>query len=67
MLFRSLNPGSIVAIDRGHIDYALFARWSMAGVFFGQAATVRTGDLQPNNPLESIQDAWFQQAALHVA
>ena len=29
-----LNPGSIVAIDRGYIDYALFARWSMSGVFF---------------------------------
>ncbi len=29
-----LNPGSIVAIDRGYIDYALFARWAMAGVFF---------------------------------
>ena len=29
-----LNPGSIVAVDRGYIDYALFCRWSMAGVFF---------------------------------
>ena len=29
-----LNPGSIVAIDRGYIDYAQFARWSMAGAFF---------------------------------
>jgi len=29
-----LNPGSIVAVDRGYIDYALFARWSMGGVFF---------------------------------
>jgi len=29
-----LNAGSIVAIDRGYIDYALFARWSMDGVFF---------------------------------
>jgi len=29
-----LNPGSIVAIDRGYIDYALFGRWSLAGVFF---------------------------------
>ena len=29
-----LNPGSIVAIDRGYIDYALFGRWSVAGVFF---------------------------------
>ena len=29
-----LNHGSIVAIDRGYIDYALFARWSMAEVFF---------------------------------
>jgi len=30
----ALNPGSIVAVDRGYTDYALFARWSMAGVFF---------------------------------
>ena len=30
----ALNPGSIVAIDRGYIDYALFGRWSLAGVFF---------------------------------
>jgi len=29
-----LNPGSIVAIDRGYIDYALFARWSMTDVYF---------------------------------
>jgi len=30
----ALNPGSIVALDRGYIDYALFGRWTMAGVFF---------------------------------
>jgi hypothetical protein len=30
----ALNPGSIVAIDRRYIDYALFGRWSLAGVFF---------------------------------
>jgi len=29
-----LNPGSIVAMDRGYIDYAWFGRWSRAGVFF---------------------------------
>jgi len=29
-----LNPGSIVAMDRGYNDYALFGRWSMAEVFF---------------------------------
>ena len=29
-----LNPGSIVAMDRGYTDYALFARWTLAGVFF---------------------------------
>jgi len=29
-----LNPGSIVVMDRGYTDYALFGRWSMAGVFF---------------------------------
>ena len=30
----ALNPGSIVAMDRGYHDYALFGRWTMAGVFF---------------------------------
>src|SRR5450755_3491249 len=29
-----LNPGSIVAIDRGYNDYTLFGRWTLAGVFF---------------------------------
>ena len=30
----TLNPGSIVAMDRGYIDYALFGRWTTAGIFF---------------------------------
>ena len=30
----TLNPGSIVAIDRGYTDYARFGRWTQAGVFF---------------------------------
>jgi IS4 transposase len=30
----ALNPGSIVAMDRGYTDYALFGRWIIAGVFF---------------------------------
>jgi hypothetical protein len=30
----ALNPGSIVAIDRGYTDYALFGRWTMAEIFF---------------------------------
>jgi hypothetical protein len=30
----SLNPGSIVIVDRGYTDYALFARWTVAGVYF---------------------------------
>jgi hypothetical protein len=29
-----LPPGSIVAMDRGYIDFRLFARWIKAGVFF---------------------------------
>ncbi len=29
----TLNPGSIVAMDRGYNDYALFGRWSIAGVY----------------------------------
>src|SRR6202051_4103039 len=30
----TLNPGSIVTMDRGYTDYALFGRWPLAGVFF---------------------------------
>lgn len=29
-----LPPGSIIAVDRGYFDYALFGRWADAGVFF---------------------------------
>jgi hypothetical protein len=29
-----LNPGSIVAIDRGYNDYSLFARWTERKIFF---------------------------------
>jgi len=33
---RLLNfaPGTIVAVDRGYVDYALFAKWTQAGVWF---------------------------------
>ena len=27
-------PGTIVAVDRGYLDFALFARWAEEGVFF---------------------------------
>jgi hypothetical protein len=30
----TLNPGSIVAMDRGYNDYALFGRWTVAGIHF---------------------------------
>jgi hypothetical protein len=30
----ALNPGSIVAMDRGYTDYALFGRWTRAGIYF---------------------------------
>jgi len=32
--FLSLNPGSIVVMDLAYIDYELFAKWSIAGIFF---------------------------------
>ena len=32
--FLSLNPGSIVVMDMGYIDYELFAKWTKAGIFF---------------------------------
>ena len=28
------EPGTIVAVDRGHVDYALFGAWCEAGVYF---------------------------------
>jgi hypothetical protein len=30
----ALNPGSIVAMDRGYTDYSLLDLWAMAGVYF---------------------------------
>jgi Domain of unknown function (DUF4372)/Transposase DDE domain len=30
----SLNPGSIIVMDLGYIDYQLFAKWTKAGIFF---------------------------------
>ena len=30
----TLKPGSIVAMDRGYNDYALFGRWTLADVYF---------------------------------
>jgi hypothetical protein len=32
--FLSLNPGSIVVMDRAYIDYELFANWTNRGIFF---------------------------------
>ena len=33
---RSLNfaKGTVVVMDRGYIDYKLFARWTKTGIFF---------------------------------
>ncbi|CAO0822131.1 hypothetical protein DFAR_2810050 [Desulfarculales bacterium] len=30
----ALNPGSILALDWGYQDYALFGKWTGQGVFF---------------------------------
>jgi len=30
----SVNPGSIVVMDMGYIDYKLYAKWTKAGIFF---------------------------------
>ena len=33
---KSLNfaKGTVVVMDRGYVDYKLFARWTKAGIFF---------------------------------
>jgi len=30
----SLNPGSIIVMDRAYVDYAMFGRWTRQGIFF---------------------------------
>jgi hypothetical protein len=30
----SFEPGTIVAMDRGYVDFVMFARWTKSGVFF---------------------------------
>jgi uncharacterized protein DUF4372/DDE family transposase len=30
----AFEPGSIVVVDRGYLDYALYQRWSATGVYF---------------------------------
>lgn len=30
----TLNPGSIVAVDRGYNDYGLFAKWTVEAIYF---------------------------------
>ncbi len=51
-----LNPGSLMAIDRGYIDYALFCRWSMAGVFF-------VTRLKDNAAFEVVEECEIPQTA----
>ena len=36
-------PGTIVAVDRGYWDYALFGRWTAGGVFFVTRAKTNMG------------------------
>jgi len=32
----SFAPGTIVVVDRGYLDYALYQRWTAAGVWSGE-------------------------------
>ena len=41
--------GSIVALDRGYIDYHLFTRWTRAGVYF-------VSRLKKNADIQIVQD-----------
>ena len=34
----TLNPGSIVAMDRGYNDYALFFNWTTEEIYFSSHA-----------------------------
>jgi hypothetical protein len=57
-----LNPGSIVVIDRGYNDYALFGKWTAAGIHFvtrlqDHAAyeLLAEGPLPANRPIRADQ------------
>jgi hypothetical protein len=64
-----LPKGSIVAIDRGYCDYALFERWTREGVFFvtrmkANAAyeVIDKRELPKNAPVLSDEIIWFTGA-----
>ena len=45
-------PGTIVIMDRGYNDYALYARWTREGVYFGRTLK---GTLKGTLPFISLK------------
>ncbi len=61
-----INPGSILAIDKGFVDYALFGRWTRNGVFFvtrlktnAAYTVVRHNDLPASQDIIADQLIWL--------
>ncbi|MDQ2841961.1 MAG: IS4 family transposase [Acidobacteriota bacterium] len=65
----TLNPGSIVVMDRGYNDYALFGKWTVEKIYFvtrlkDNAAYEMTVEcaVPPNRPIRSDQRIRFTGA-----
>lgn len=65
-------PGTIVAIDRGYLDYALYSRWTATGVFFVTRPrtnmlyrVIERRPVPPRGPV--LADAIIQLTSPHAA
>ncbi|HEX9869150.1 MAG TPA: IS4 family transposase [Candidatus Tectomicrobia bacterium] len=65
-------PGTIVAMDRGYLDYALYHRWTMTGVWFvTRPRTHRLSDVVDRRPVPTrssvLADEVIRLTGLHAA
>jgi hypothetical protein len=65
-------PGTLVAIDRGYLDYALYSRWTATGVFFVTRPrtnmlyrVIERRPVPPRGPV--LADALIQLTSPHAA
>lgn len=64
----ALNPGSIVVLDRGYQDYALFGRWTSQGEFFvTRLKTSAAFEVMANRPGPKAQNILADQTILFKA
>ncbi|CAO0821082.1 transposase [Desulfarculales bacterium] len=61
----ALNPGSILILDRGYQDYALFSKWTGQGVFFStRLKSNAVFEVMANRPRPRAQNVLADQTIL---